>query len=38
VVDRIQSFGTFVVVEAYEEEPTSADWSVSASAICATAP
>jgi hypothetical protein len=38
VVDRIQSFDTFVAVEAYEEEPTSADWSVSASAICATAP
>lgn len=38
VVDRIQSVGTFVAVEAYEEEPTSAEWSVSASAICATAP
>jgi len=25
-------------VEAYEEKPTSADWSVPALAICATAP
>jgi len=38
VVDRIQSYGIFVAVEAYEQELTSADWSVSASAICATAP
>jgi hypothetical protein len=38
VVERIQTFGTFVVVEAYEEELTSADWSMSAWAICATAP
>jgi hypothetical protein len=30
--------GQTVVVEAYEEEPTSANWSVIAFAVCATAP
>ena len=38
VVDEIQAFSTFVEVLAYEEEPTSSNWSVTVSAICATAP
>jgi hypothetical protein len=38
VVDEIQAFSTFVEVLAYEEEPSSSNWSVTVSAICATAP
>jgi len=38
VVDEIEAFSTFVEVLAYEEEPTSSNWSVTVSAICATAP
>ena len=38
VVDEIQAFSTFVEVLAFEEEPSSSNWSVTVSAICATAP
>jgi hypothetical protein len=38
VVDEIEAFSTFVEVLAYEEEPSSSNWSVTVSAICATAP
>jgi hypothetical protein len=38
VIDQIQPGATSVTVEAIEEEPTNANWSVEAIAICATAP
>lgn len=38
VVEQITPFSSSVPVTAFEEEPTSADWSVIAIAICATAP
>ena len=38
VVDEIQAFSTFVEVLAFEEEPSSSNWSVTVSAICARAP
>jgi len=38
VIDEIVPVSTAVFVDAVEEEPTSANWSVRATAICATAP
>ena len=38
VIDEISPFSRSVQVVAYEEQSTSADWSVTAYAICATAP
>jgi hypothetical protein len=38
VIDAIIPFSTSVTVDAYEEQSTSANWSVTAYAICATAP
>ena len=38
VIDSVKAFSTSVTVEAFEEEPTSANWDVAAFAICATAP
>jgi hypothetical protein len=38
VLDEMAPHGTFVFAEAYEEEPTSANWNVTVYAICATAP
>jgi hypothetical protein len=38
VITEITPFSRFVDVLAYEEEPTSANWFVTATAICATAP
>ena len=39
VIDQIfLNVSTQVFLDAYEEQPTSANWSVTAQAICATAP
>jgi hypothetical protein len=38
VITEITPFSRFVDVVAFEEEPTSANWFVTATAICATAP
>ena len=38
VINKITSSFTTVTVTAYEDEPTSANWSVDAHAICATDP
>ena len=38
VVNTLLPASTFVAVEAYEEEATSASWHVTAYAMCATAP
>ncbi len=38
VIDEVRFTLTSVFVEAYEEEPTSAEWRVIARAMCATAP
>jgi hypothetical protein len=38
VIDSVKAFSTSVTVEAFEEEPTTANWDVAAFAICATAP
>jgi hypothetical protein len=38
VIDAITPSINYVEVIAVEEEPTSANWSVTAHAVCATAP